>query len=468
MRTVSIFVAAIMALAAIVLRVAAGAGIYADNPDVVTLNKDNFAENVYDSDEPWVVEFYAPWCGHCKEFAPEYVRAAQSLRGMVRVGAIDCDESKRFCKKKMGVKGFPTIKFFPAEKSVYPDGAVNKTPVDYDQPRGAFPLVRTALGLLQNYGEKIDYNHEDSEQKDAKLDAFLARYPRNTDAMRLGKVLFFTNKKTVVFFKALTNKFRNILEFVELRNPSKALKTKYAIKKLPTLVVLPAAETEANSKINTDAPINDFSIEKFVRYEGKFNFQDLFAFLEPHGEAAKALAAKLGITPVTAHEVDVEEPDEWKLRHITNSRMWNRYCLYKNAGCVLAALNMNADLERNLEFLAQLAAELKGKYHVNWIGTEEQKGMIRMIDLDEVSYPAASVFEPRRYDFESAKYKRYEGAFRDLNAWKNFLASFDKGRKRTLPNDFPVKIKTVHSDDSMNHLHPHHPPHHHHHNEEEL
>lgn len=446
MRTVSLFVAAILAFAA-VLRVATGAGIYADSPDVVTLNKDNFAEIVYDSDEPWVVEFYAPWCGHCKEFAPEYVRAAQSLRGMVRVGAIDCDESKRFCKKKMGVKGFPTIKFFSAEKDVYPNGEVNKTPVDYDQPRGAFPLVRTALQLLQNYGEKIDFAREDSEKKAAELNAFIERASKNSDDVKLGKVLFFTNKKTVVFFKALTNKFRNVLEFVEVRNPGKAIKGEYKITKMPSLFVVPASVKSENSE-NSAKP---------VAYEGKLNFQDVYTFLAPFAEEAKKLAAEHNVEPETAYVADVEEPDEWKLRHITNNRMWNRYCLYKNGGCVLAALDKNADLERNLKFLEQLAVELKGKFHVNWVGTEEQKGMIRMIDLDEVSYPAASVFEPRRYEFENSKYKRYEGGFRDMDAWKNFIGSFDKGRKRTLPNDFPVKINTVHDDEDVRR--PHHPPH---------
>lgn len=452
MRTFSLFVATILSFATL-LRQATSAGIYADSPDIVTLNKDNFAEIVYDSDEPWVVEFYAPWCGHCKEFAPEYVRAAQSLRGMVRVGAIDCDESKRFCKKKMGVKGFPTIKFFSAEKEVYPNGEVNKTPVDYDQPRGAFPLVRTALGLLQNYGEKIDFMREDSEKKAEELEAFINRLPQNNDKMKLGKVLFFTNKKTIVIFKALTNKFRNLLEFVEVRNPGKAIKQQYKITKMPSLFVIPATSTLESEKAENE------NVEPIL-YEGKLNFQDVFTFLTPYGEAAKALAAQQEAEPVSAYVPDVDEPDEWKVRHITSNRMWNRYCLYKNAGCIIAALEKNSELEKNIKFLEELAEEFKGKYHVNWFGTEEQKGMIRHIDLDEIAYPAASVFEPRRYDFENAKYKRFEGAFRDIDAWRNFVTSFDQGRKRTLPNDFPVKINNIHDPENEERGGPRHPRHH--------
>lgn len=76
---------------------------------------------VLDSNDLWMVEFYAPWCGHCKNLAPEYEKAAKALNPMIKLGAIDLDQHKDF-GGRYGIQGFPTLKFFGANKS---------KPVDY-------------------------------------------------------------------------------------------------------------------------------------------------------------------------------------------------------------------------------------------------------------------------------------------------------------------------------------------------
>lgn len=74
------------------------------------------------SNEAWFVEFYAPWCGHCKSLAPEYEKLAKAAEGVIKVGAIDLDKHKQF-GGNYGIRGFPTIKFFGDDK---------KSPMDYN------------------------------------------------------------------------------------------------------------------------------------------------------------------------------------------------------------------------------------------------------------------------------------------------------------------------------------------------
>merc|ERR1711994_660466 len=113
--------------------------LYSKNSGVVDLNANNFDNRVKDSDGIWIVEFYAPWCGHCKQLAPQYQKAAQALKGIIGVGAVDCDVHKQLCGQ-YGVQGFPTIKVFGANK--------NK-PEDYQGGRTADAIVQAAQKSAQ-------------------------------------------------------------------------------------------------------------------------------------------------------------------------------------------------------------------------------------------------------------------------------------------------------------------------------
>jgi protein disulfide-isomerase-like protein len=61
-----------------------------------------------DAKHLWLIEFYAPWCGHCKKLKPTMERLASELDGFVRVGAVNCEREKSVCAME-GVSGYPTI-----------------------------------------------------------------------------------------------------------------------------------------------------------------------------------------------------------------------------------------------------------------------------------------------------------------------------------------------------------------------
>jgi len=122
------------ALAVLATALHSASALYSKGSGVVDLNPNNFENRVVDSEGVWVVEFYAPWCGHCKSFAPEYQKAAKALKGIIGVGAVDCDQHKSLCGQ-YGVQGFPTVKVFGANK---------KKPADFNGGRTAQAVVQEA------------------------------------------------------------------------------------------------------------------------------------------------------------------------------------------------------------------------------------------------------------------------------------------------------------------------------------
>ncbi|KAJ1531916.1 hypothetical protein ONE63_000558 [Megalurothrips usitatus] len=121
------------------LLVGTSTALYPSSSDVVELTPDNFDRKVIQSDEVWIVEFFAPWCGHCRNLVPEYTKAAAQLKGVVKVGAVDADQHKSL-GGQYGVRGFPTIKIFGANK---------RKPEDYNGPRSAKGFVDGAIDAIR-------------------------------------------------------------------------------------------------------------------------------------------------------------------------------------------------------------------------------------------------------------------------------------------------------------------------------
>ncbi|GIL63482.1 hypothetical protein Vafri_17537 [Volvox africanus] len=107
---------------------------------VVDLTPDTFDKFVNGAKHA-IVEFYAPWCGHCKRMVPELkklgelVTADPKLKNQVVVGKVNAD-NHRSLGEKFEVRGFPTIKYFARGKPVNKD-----TAEDYQQARTATAFV---------------------------------------------------------------------------------------------------------------------------------------------------------------------------------------------------------------------------------------------------------------------------------------------------------------------------------------
>ncbi|KAI2585680.1 prolyl 4-hydroxylase subunit beta, partial [Homo sapiens] len=112
------------------LCLAVAALVRADAPEeedhVLVLRKSNFAEALA-AHKYLLVEFYAPWCGHCKALAPEYAKAAGKLKAEgseIRLAKMDSTANEVEAVK---VHSFPTLKFFPA--------SADRTVIDYNGER---------------------------------------------------------------------------------------------------------------------------------------------------------------------------------------------------------------------------------------------------------------------------------------------------------------------------------------------
>ncbi|XP_052195315.1 protein disulfide-isomerase-like [Diospyros lotus] len=102
---------------------------------VLTLDHSNFSDTV-GKHSFIVVEFYAPWCGHCKKLAPEYEKAASVLSSHdppLTLAKVDAnDEANKELARKFEIQGFPTIK-------ILRNGGTNIQ--EYNGPRKADGIV---------------------------------------------------------------------------------------------------------------------------------------------------------------------------------------------------------------------------------------------------------------------------------------------------------------------------------------
>lgn len=103
-----------------------------DDSAVVKLTSETFEEFIKNNSLA-LVEFFAPWCGHCKTLGPEFVKAADALQEQdIPLAQVDCTEQQELCMSQ-GIRGYPSLKTFK-------DHDV-ENPKDYEGARSASAII---------------------------------------------------------------------------------------------------------------------------------------------------------------------------------------------------------------------------------------------------------------------------------------------------------------------------------------
>lgn len=78
---------------------------------VITLNKNNFEEEVLKSEKKVLIDFWASWCGPCRMMSPVIDEIAEEMGDSIKVGKINIDEEKELAIK-YDVMSIPTFIVF--------------------------------------------------------------------------------------------------------------------------------------------------------------------------------------------------------------------------------------------------------------------------------------------------------------------------------------------------------------------
>lgn len=139
-------------------------------PAAEQLTSRNFDQIVMNKDKDVLVEFYAPWCGHCKNLNPIYQQVAQDFSGdddcVVAQMDADDDANKPFAQR-YGVSSYPTLMFFPkGDKS---------NPQPYNGGRGEEDFIKFLNEKCQTWRVKGGMLSELAGRMPT-LDGFAARW----------------------------------------------------------------------------------------------------------------------------------------------------------------------------------------------------------------------------------------------------------------------------------------------------
>jgi len=417
---------ALLGLAAAVGSAAAADYFDEDAGDIVVLDTEAFGSKVMESDEMWLVEFFAPWCGHCQKLAPEWRDAATRLKKSAKLGAVDCTgDDKEICSK-YGVRGFPSIKVFVKDK--------DKEPTDYKGARDADGIESFVTGEASkeaagSIGSKlvpaVMYTEMHEFLTDSKKPRVLL-FPEEKDAKEDGSFNGF--KSVPSWFKMTASSFKKeVEEEVTSYKQGKAIVNKK--KKVVQMVEFGAAADEEAKKIAKKFKVEDtpkvFLVfaGHYTSYDGEFNKEELKEFLEEYAEMEIPEADELPEEDWTKLPTFPEKPTPKKkvavqaVKKINSERLYST-CL-KGTSCILmlSATGTPEGTHGEGELMASLAAKYKhDKLNFAWVDAVEQDEFAAQLGVEAL--PAlVSIKGKRDKKMKAANLPMGEGGLTEGANW---------------------------------------------------
>eukprot|EP01117_Protostelium_nocturnum_P020422 TRINITY_DN9175_c0_g1_i1.p1 TRINITY_DN9175_c0_g1~~TRINITY_DN9175_c0_g1_i1.p1 ORF type:complete len:440 (+),score=149.72 TRINITY_DN9175_c0_g1_i1:75-1322(+) len=366
---------------------------YGKSSPVKELTSKNFAKEVINTEHVTVVEFYAPWCGHCKNLAPEYERLATKNKGIFKVAAINCDDEKSLCGQ-YDIKGFPTIKIFPSETVKSGKQSVKK-PSDYNGQRTASAIANAVLSKVPSFVKTVT---------DQSLDGFIAESG--------SKALLFTDKeKTAPLYKSLSIDFKGRIALAEVRSNQKQAVEKYSVTKFPTLFLV----KEDGEK---------------VQYEGEIKHDKLHAFFSKYAKPDTKASA--------SSNEDEEKPAPtpkpefaWKTEdEVKDQETFEKICHDTSKLCTIALLDTQdtskEEHAEQLALLSKLQEKNKDLFKLVWIDGPKNWEYAEKLGM-AYGYPALVTYHHKK----SAKIP-YVGKF-DEEDLGEYFGGIRTGTRRARP-----------------------------------
>jgi len=328
--------------------------------DVIQLNQKNF-DQVLNSKLPFFVEFFAPWCGHCKSLAPTWEGVASNMKGIVPVGAIDCTVEQAICSR-FGVQGYPTLKLFK-----------NGKPIDYQQGRDARSIIGFAIDNIDNTIVNVAAS---------SLEKFWEKQAT------LPHVLLFSSKDTIApMFKSLGVVFKGKLAFGQVKSTDSVLCERHGVTTFPTILVFKSHDAEP---VKFNEEINVETLKKF------FGTQAGEEVAEPEPEPEEKKANHEPLIPLRTKEI--------KILQFTPETLLS--CEKKL--CAVAFVQtqegqLSSEDKETLDQMGQVYRVERVKLSIGWINKEDSK------ELQE-KFGGASfvIYKPSNQKYTSSEFTKQD------------------------------------------------------------